>query len=136
MKKNAEPSDQHFAAARTSTTSCLVYAGLSLFDWRAREHRVGPDRPLGGGPRNVVTWGGDYPAYGGGVEIELPQQTHIPKRIRNRHAPLLARRGASGAGFCEKAGMGPCFLHPQEWKNCTYAIENVVFPFIPQGTIA
>jgi hypothetical protein len=72
---NAEPLDQHFAAARASTTSCLVYVALSLFDWRAREEGVGPDRPLGGGPHNVVTWGGDYPASGGGVEIELPQQT-------------------------------------------------------------
>ncbi len=71
---NAELSDQHFAAARASTTSCLVYVALSLFDWRAREEGVGPDRPLGG-PHNVVTWGGDYPASGGGVEIELPQQT-------------------------------------------------------------
>src|SRR2546426_5051675 len=131
MKKNAEPSDQHFAAARTSTTSCLVYAGLSLFDWRAREHGVGPDRPLGGGPRNVVTWGGDYPTYGGGVEIELPQQTHIPKRIRNRHAPPLSRRAASRGGFFGKGGRGPLFWQHQECNKPTGDTENHCFPSPP-----
>ena len=51
---NAEPLDQHFAAARASTTSCLVYVALSLFDWRAREEGVGPE--IGRSVADHTTW--------------------------------------------------------------------------------
>jgi hypothetical protein len=122
--RKAETLDQYSAAARTSTTSCLVYAGLSLFDWRVGEQGVGPDRPLGGGPRNAMTWSGDYPATRGGVEFELPQQTYIPKAIRNRQAPLLARRAASGAGFRERAGNGARPVRLTYCTNCTVSTKT------------
>src|SRR5213078_791418 len=98
---SADTLDQYFAAARTSATSCSVYVGLSLFDWRVREQGVGPDRPLGGGPGAVISQ-----HLAAALKSSCHSRPAYQKQSRTGMRPSLLAGPQAGRDFREKAGNG------------------------------